>query len=70
MLSRWSPETVTVNGAAVPLQQAMVNGQVSYWDSPAAMWFYLGSYALLGCILALMLRGWLTSGAHWKVSHQ
>jgi MFS family permease len=70
MLQRWSPETVNVNGAAVPLQQAMIHGQVSYWNSPAAMWFWLGAYALAGCILALLLRGWLTSGAHWKVEHQ
>lgn len=70
MLQRWSPETVTVNGAAVPLQTAMINGQISYWDTPAAMWLYLGLYALAGCILALLLRGWLTRGAHWNVSHR
>jgi len=66
MLSRWSPETVQVNGTAVPLQQAMIHNQVSYWDSPAAMWLWLGLYAFAGCVLALMLRGWLTRGAHWK----
>ena len=70
MLHRWSPETVSVNGADVPLQQAMINGQVSYWDSPAAMWLFLGVYALAGCILAFFLRGWLTRGAHWKVANQ
>ena len=69
MLLRWSPEKVTVNGADVPLQQAMIHGQVSYWNSPAAMWLILGVYALAGCILAALLRGWLTKGAHWKVNH-
>jgi MFS family permease len=68
MLTRWSPETVSVNGTAVPLQQAMIHNQVSYWDSPAAMWLWLGIYAMVGCILALLLRGWLTKGAHWKRS--
>jgi MFS family permease len=70
MLMRWSPEKISVNGADVPLQQAMIHGQVSYWNSPAAMWLYLGVYALAGCIIAFLLRGWLTRGAHWKVEHQ
>jgi hypothetical protein len=48
----------------------MIHGQVSYWNSPAAMWLYLGVYALAGCVVALMLRGWLTKGAQWKVTHQ
>lgn len=69
MLARWSPESVNINGQTVPLQQAMLNGQVDYWHSPAAMWLVLGSYALGGCLLALLFRGWLTRGAHWKVSH-
>ena len=38
MLARWSPESVSVNGQSVPLQQAMLNGQLDYWHSPAAMW--------------------------------
>ena len=70
MLLRWSPEKVSVNGAEVPLQQAMINGQVSYWHSPSAMWFILGCYALAGCLIALLLRKWLTSGADWKVAQK
>ncbi len=66
MLERWCPEHVIINGSKVPLQQAMINHQVAYWHSPAAMWLILGSYALAGCVLAAMLRGWLTRGAHWK----
>ena len=66
MLEHWSPEKVKVNGVAVPLQQAMIQGQVSYWHSPAAMWLVLGLYALGGCVIALFLRRWLTHGAHWK----
>jgi len=26
----------------------------------------LGAYALCGCIIAALLRGWFTRGAHWK----
>ncbi|MEI6394294.1 MAG: MFS transporter [Verrucomicrobiota bacterium] len=67
MLQRWCPENVIVNGTSVPLQEAMIHNQVGYWHSPAAMWLVLGSYALVGCIMAAFLRNWLTRGAHWKV---
>ena len=66
MLTHWSPEKVVVNEVAVPLQQAMIEGQVPYWHSPAAMWLILGLYALAGCIFAALLQGWLTQGARWK----
>lgn len=62
LLERWSPETVEVEGVAVPLQQAMVAGQLGYWDRPEAMWLLLGAYALLGCIIAALLEKWLTQG--------
>jgi len=65
MLARWSPATVTVGGATVPLRQALIDHQLSYWDTPSAMWLYLGVYAMLGCILALILRKWLTKGARF-----
>jgi hypothetical protein len=66
MLEYWSPEKVTVAGHSVSLQEAMIHNQVSYWHSPAAMWLVLGLYALAGCIIAVMLRGWLTQGARLK----
>ena len=66
MLEHWSPEKANINGAPVPLQQAMIQDQLSYWHSPAAMWLVLGAYALGGCIIACFLRSWLTRGAHWK----
>lgn len=62
MLEYWSPEKVTINGASVPLQQAMVNNQLPYWQTPAAMWLVLGLYAFAGCLIAVWLRGWLTRG--------
>lgn len=66
MLERWSPETVTVDGAAMPLQQAMIEDRVGYWDSPAAMWLILAIVAVAGCVVAALLRGWLTQGMHAK----
>ncbi len=70
MLEHWSPETVVVAGAKIPLQQALIHGQVPYWHSPAAMWLVLGTYALAGCLIAVLIRRWLTSGADWKRSAQ
>ena len=63
LLDHWSPEKVTVNGVAVPLQEAMINHQLPYWQRPEAMWFVLGAYALAGCIVAVFLEKWLTQGA-------
>lgn len=62
LLEHWSPEKVTINGAEVPLQQAMINNQLPYWQTPAAMWLVLGAYAFAGCLIAVWLRGWLTRG--------
>ncbi len=62
MLQHWSPETVVVNGASVPLQKAMIEDSLSYWHRPEAMWLFLGAYALAGCIIAVLLRDWLTRG--------
>lgn len=62
LLARWSPEKVVINGADVPLQQAMVNHQLGYWQRPEAMWLVLGAYAMAGCIIAALLEKWLTQG--------
>jgi predicted MFS family arabinose efflux permease len=64
LLETWSPEKVTINSAAVPLQQAMLDHQLGYWQRPEAMWLILGAYALAGCILAAFLEKWLTQGAN------
>lgn len=66
-LEYWCPEKVTVNGVAMPLQQALQQHLLPYWRTPAAMWLVLGLYALGGCLIALLLRGWLTRGAQWKL---
>jgi hypothetical protein len=56
------PETVAVDGVTVPLQQAMVAGQLGYWQRPEAMWLLLGGVALAGCIVAALLEKWFTRG--------
>jgi MFS family permease len=66
LLEFWSPEKVTVDGQTMPLKEAMLQNKLDYWHSPAAMWLVLGLYALAGCVIALLIRGWLTRGAHWK----
>jgi MFS family permease len=66
MLEHWSPQTVTIAGIQVPLQQAMMEDKLPYWRSPAAMWLILALYALAGCIIAVLLRRWLTRGAEFK----
>ena len=53
LLVRFCPEGIGPRLAA---------GAVPYWDGPAAMWLWLGLYALAGCGGALLLRRWLTRG--------
>ena len=62
-LTRWSPEKIDVHGTAVPLKQALVAGQVPYWHSPAAMWFWIGLVSIVGCLIAVPLRDWFAQGA-------
>ncbi len=62
LLEYWCPEKVRVEGIAVPIQQALVNHQLPYWRTPAAMWLVLALYAFAGCVVALIIRPWLTRG--------
>jgi predicted MFS family arabinose efflux permease len=71
LLLRWAPETVTVTGAEggtvqLPLQTAMQDRLLGYWDRPEAMWLILGGYALAGCLVALALRNWFAEGSRKK----
>jgi len=60
MLTRWSPEGIG---------EKMVAGTVDFWHQPAAMWLILGSVALIGVIIAIMLKPWLTKGARWEIEN-
>lgn len=55
MLERWVPE-----GRGL---QTMCSGDVTFWDTPEAMWGILFIWAFAGPALALVLKGWLTEGA-------
>lgn len=53
MLLRFCPEGV---------RPAIEAGTLPFWRSPEAMWFLLGLFALLGIVVAIVFRGWLTKG--------
>ncbi len=61
MLAYWVPEGVG---------EAVKNGTIGYWQSPAGMWTILGLFALSGPILCLVIKGWLTKGARWKTGDE
>jgi hypothetical protein len=56
-----------VQSIGVNLQFALKNGWVTYWHTPAAMWLVLGIVAIGGSLTALLIKGWLTKGARWKI---
>lgn len=62
MLHRWVPEYP--EGEPI-LAERLAAGEISFWDSPSAMWIILAIPALLGPLVALLLKGWFTKGAHW-----
>jgi proton-dependent oligopeptide transporter, POT family len=66
LLEYWCPEKVVVNGVTMSLQEALVADLLPYWQTPAAMWLVLGLYAFAGCVLALLIRPWLTRGTETK----
>jgi hypothetical protein len=53
LLVRWCPEGIG---------PGLAGGKVAFWDSPAAMWLVLALYALGGCLIAVLLRRWMTRG--------
>jgi len=61
MLTRWVPEGIG---------DALRNGTVTFWHTPAAMWLILGLVALVGPFVALLFRDWFTKGARWKVAEK
>ena len=57
MLTRWIPEGIG---------DRLKAGTVAFWDSPSALWIILGCCAIVGPVVALLLKGWFTKGANWK----
>ncbi len=62
MLAKWCPEFIVRDGIHVPIQQALVNHSLSYWQTPEAMWLVLGLIAVIGPIIMLFLKDWFTVG--------
>jgi POT family proton-dependent oligopeptide transporter len=54
MLLKWCPEGVG---------ERIASGELSFWETPEAMWFVLFIWAIAGPLVAWMFRGWLTRGA-------
>ncbi len=54
MLLKWCPEGVG---------ERIASGELSFWESPEAMWFVLFLWAIAGPLAAWLFRGWLTRGA-------
>jgi MFS family permease len=48
------------------IEMSLETGDFIYWSSPWAMWFVLAVPAVGGPLLALLLKGWFTKGAHFK----
>jgi hypothetical protein len=55
MLQRFCPEGI---------QPKILAGTLPFWRSPEAMWLLLGGFALLGLVVAVLCRGWLTRGVN------
>ena len=58
MLSTWCPEGIG---------ERLREGSVPFWESPSAMWFVLGTIALTGALVALLLKPWFTKGVDFDV---
>jgi POT family proton-dependent oligopeptide transporter len=65
MLTRWVPEYP--EGEPI-LRDRLAAGDISFWNSPSALWLLLGAFALGGPLIALALKGWFTKGVHWERS--
>jgi len=63
MLQRWIPEFPP--GEPI-LRDRLAAGQIPFWDSPSALFLILGVVTMVGPVLAILLRGWFTSGARWQ----
>ncbi|MDY7109849.1 MAG: MFS transporter [Planctomycetota bacterium] len=68
MLEYWCTKPPEDNQLAVreTLETSLAAGEIDYWTSPWAMWFVLAVPAVGGPIIALLMRGWFTKGAHFK----
>ncbi len=61
MLAKWCPAPPAEN--PLYLQQQIAAGAVPFVDSPYMMWTILAFVALIGTIIAYVMRDWFTQGA-------
>ncbi len=61
MLTKWCPAPPKDN--PLQLQQQMDSGQIAYTESPYMMWIVLGSLAMVGTIVAIIMKKWFTEGS-------
>ena len=64
MLARWVTEPPEED--PLFLRGRLEAGEISFWDGPGGMWILLAVIAFVGPLIALMLRGWFTKGAHFE----
>ncbi len=67
MLAQWCVKPPDDNPLEVRegIESALAGGTFAFWESPWAMWFVLAVPAVVGPIVALLLKGWFTKGAHF-----
>lgn len=61
-LERFVPETVD----GMLLRDRLASGAVTFWNSPSALWIYLGIPALVGPVIALFFKRFFTKGAKFE----
>jgi dipeptide/tripeptide permease len=61
MLERFCPEGI---------QPQIVAGTLPFWRTPEAMWLLLGLFALVGLVVALVFKSWLTKGVNLDPTQQ
>ncbi|MBI5412475.1 MFS transporter [Candidatus Peregrinibacteria bacterium] len=59
MLERWCPEFP--KGEPI-IGERIATGQIAFWDSPGAMWLFLGIAAAVGPMVVRVLWPWLKKG--------
>jgi MFS family permease len=63
MLERWIP--AFPEGEPL-LRDRLAAGQIPFWQTPSALWIILGTFALGGPLIALLMKSWFTKGAKWE----
>jgi len=63
LLGRYVPEYP--KGEPI-LRDRLAAGQIPFSRSPSMMFIILGSAALIGPVIAILMKGWFTKGARWE----